>query len=86
MKDRLQRKHFPNNDADVQAVKLWATSAGANFYECGMQALIHRWRKCIANGGDCVEKSRFVAKNTLSNSVIVLFLSIAVSMEINRRH
>jgi len=29
---------------------------GADFYERGTQALVHRWRKCIANGGDYVEK------------------------------
>jgi len=32
------------------------TSPGADFYECGMQALVHRWRMCIANSGDYVEK------------------------------
>jgi len=56
MKDRLNGQHFPSNDAIVQAVKQWATSAGADFYECGKQALVHRWRKCIANDGDYVEK------------------------------
>jgi len=55
MKDGL-RGHFPSNDAVVRAVKQWATSAGADFYECGMQALVHRWQKSIANGGDYVEK------------------------------
>jgi len=56
MKDGLRGQHFPSNDAIVRAVKQWATSTGADFYECGMQALVHRWRKCIANGGDYVEK------------------------------
>ena len=56
MKDGLRGQHFPSNDAVVRAVKQWATSAGADFYECGMQAFVHRWRKCIANGGDYVEK------------------------------
>ena len=56
MKDGLCGQHFPSYDAVVQAVKQWATSAGADFYERGMQALVHRWRKCIANGGDYVEK------------------------------
>jgi hypothetical protein len=37
----------------------WATSAGADFYECGMQALVHRWQKCIANGGYDVAKIAF---------------------------
>ena len=31
-------------------------SLHAALYEHGMQALVHRWRKCIANGGDYVEK------------------------------
>jgi hypothetical protein len=39
----------------VRAVKQWAISDGADFYERGMQAL-HRWRKFIAKGGDCGEK------------------------------
>ena len=56
MKDGLRGRHFPSNDAVVRAVKQWATSGGADFYECSMQALVHRWRKCIANGGDYVEK------------------------------
>ena len=30
------------------------TSAGADIYECGMQAVVHDWRKCIDHGGDYV--------------------------------
>ena len=52
MKDGLCGQHFPSNNAIIRAVKQWVTSAGADFYECGMQALVNRWRKCIANGGD----------------------------------
>jgi hypothetical protein len=52
MKDGLPGRHFPSYDAIVQAVKQWVTSAGSDFYERSMQALVHRWRKCIANGGD----------------------------------
>ena len=57
MKDGLRGQHFPSYDAVVRVVKQWATSAGADFNERGMQALVHRWRKCIANGGDYVENS-----------------------------
>jgi len=32
------------------------TSAGTDFYEHDMQALVHWWQKCTANGGDYVEK------------------------------
>jgi len=44
MKDGLREQHFPSNDAIVRPVKQWATSTGADFYECGMQALVHRWQ------------------------------------------
>jgi hypothetical protein len=53
VKDGLRTQHFHSNGAVVRVVKQWA---GADWYECGMQALFHRWRKCIANGGDNIEK------------------------------
>jgi len=56
MKYGLCGQHFSGYNAIVRAVKQWATSAGADFYERGMQVLVHRWRKCIANGSDYVEK------------------------------
>ena len=37
-------------------VKQWVTSTGSDFDKHGRQALLHHWWKCIANGGDCVEK------------------------------
>ena len=39
------------------------TSAGADFYKHGMQALVYHWWKCIANGGSHVEKYCFVVEN-----------------------
>jgi len=74
MKDGLRGQHFPSNAAVVRAVKQWATPAGADFYECGTQALAHRWRKCIAHGGDYVEKLCFVAKNLLYQIVLLCSL------------
>jgi len=56
MKDGLRGQHFLSNDAVVRTVKQWAPSAGADFYERGVQALVQPWRKCIANSGDYVEK------------------------------
>jgi hypothetical protein len=53
IKDGLRGQHFPSNHTVIWVVKQWA---GADFYECGMKALVHRWRKCIANGGDYVGK------------------------------
>jgi len=52
MKDGVRGQHFHSYNAIVRAVKQWATSAGADFYKHSMQALVYRWRKCIANGGD----------------------------------
>jgi len=43
MKNGLCGQHFPSYDTVVQAVKQWATSTGADFYERGMQALVHCW-------------------------------------------
>jgi hypothetical protein len=73
MNDGLRGQHFPSNDAVVRVVKQWA---GADFYECGMQALVRRWRKCIANGDDYVEKLCFVAKNLLYQIVLLCSLCI----------
>ena len=36
------------------ALKQWVTSAGADNFECDMQALVHCCQKCIANGGGYV--------------------------------
>ena len=64
----------------------WLTSAGADFYDHGMQAFVQDWQQCIANGADYVAEQCFVTEFSLSNSFIVLFASVAVSTEINRRH
>jgi hypothetical protein len=74
MKDGLHGQHFPSNGAVKRAVKQWATSAGADFHKHGVQALVHGWRKCIANGGDYVEKECFVAKNLLYQIVLLCSL------------
>jgi len=39
----------------------WVTSAGPDFYKHSMQALAHCWQKCIANGGNYVDKLCFIA-------------------------
>ena len=56
LKDGLRGQHFPDNNVVIADVKKWTTSAGTDFYERGIKALVHRWRKCIENGGDYVEK------------------------------
>ena len=67
---------------------LWmaVTYIGESCYKYNMQNCILYWRKCIANTGDYIENLFCSWIMTLSNIIIVLFVSAAVSMEINRRH
>ena len=56
-----------------------------------MQGLVHHWQKCTTNGADCVGFLNFfillfVTERALSSSVILPFISVVVSIEINRRH
>ena len=45
-----------------------------------MKILIHTWQKCIANGGDYVEKKICSWKLALSNIVIVISVFVVVSV------
>jgi len=51
-----------------------------------MQAPVDHWQKNIANGSEYVEKYRVVAENLLYQIVSLCYLSVIVSMEINRKH
>jgi hypothetical protein len=55
MQNRLCGQHFLDNDAVIAAVRKWVASAGADFYENSMRALVYRWRKYIPNGDDYVQ-------------------------------
>jgi len=65
-----------------QQQRLWVTSTGTDFYKHGMQTLVHCWWKCIANGGDYVEKQCFVAEYLLCQRV--LLCSICCSFHGNK--
>ena len=41
LKDGLRGQRFPDNDAVIAAVKKRTTSAGADFYEPAIKALVH---------------------------------------------
>jgi histone-lysine N-methyltransferase SETMAR len=71
MKSGIHGQHFPDVDAVIAAVRKWVASAGADFDELSMQALVNRWRKCIGNGGDYVERLCFVAENLLYSTPLV---------------
>ena len=69
---------------------MWMTShvldGHAGFYRRGIQTLVYCWQKCIANCGDfwrIVFCSWEIGPPT---SVIVHYVYVVVSMEINRRH
>ena len=59
-------------------------STHADFYEQGIQALVHHWQKWLTNSSNYVEKLLCSWEFALSDSVIVLFLSVVASMERNR--
>jgi len=86
MKDGLCGQHFPSSGAIIAAVKEWVTSTGADFNKNGMKVLIHHWQKCIASSGDYLEKYCCCREFSLSSSPLVLFVSVVVSVSINRRH
>lgn len=56
MKGGLCGQHFPHNNAIITGVGKGVTLADADFYEHSVQPLVYCWLKCIANGGDYVEK------------------------------
>jgi hypothetical protein len=56
MENGVRGKYLPDNDAVIAAVTKSAASAGTDFYERSMQTFVHRLRKCVANGGENVER------------------------------
>ena len=46
------------------------TSCGADFYKRVMQALVHRWQKCIPYSGGYFEKECFTAEDMLYQIVL----------------
>lgn len=64
----------------------FAVLTGADLYESCVQALVHLRQKYLASGGKYAERYCFVAEFSLSNSVILLFVFVVVSLKINRRH
>ena len=72
----LTLRVYGDQTVDVSTMRQWVVhfSSGkmsrvpdsrADFFEHGMQDLIHHRWKYISNGGDCVEKQCFVAENLL---------------------
>jgi hypothetical protein len=48
---------FDDGDNEVQEeVMMWFKGQAADFYDTGIQKLVPRLNKCLANAGDYVEK------------------------------
>ena len=64
----LQNIHG-DQTVDVSVVRWWVVRFSSSnsvssplayiFTRCGMDALVHHWQKCAANGGECAEKIVF---------------------------
>ena len=73
---------------------LWApwgsgcsVSALVKIFECSMQALLHHWWKCTADGGDCAEKECYAAENFLYHIMLSCSLYLLwFKWKIKRRH
>jgi len=59
LKEHLDGKSFRNNEEVIQDVKEWLHWQPKDFVLSGIRKLPDRWRKCIANQGDYVEKQQF---------------------------
>ena len=56
LKEPLRGKNFSSLEEMKEAVELWRKNTKRTFYEDGLFSLLKRWRKCIASGGDYIEK------------------------------
>ena len=56
LKKSLGDKRFEDNDDRKDAVQKCLTSQAAAFDEEGTQKRVHRYDKCLKNGGEYVEK------------------------------
>ena len=56
LKQRLAGKRYESNDDAISAVRDFFEGQEENFYAPGIQALQHRWKKCVDHKGDYVEK------------------------------
>ena len=84
---------YGDQTVDVSTMRWWMVhfSSGDSDhpYWCRFLSMRHAhcWQKCLATGGDYVEKVVFWSWDfALLNGFVALFVSVGLSMEINRRH
>ncbi|MCU7903102.1 MAG: transposase [Candidatus Thiodiazotropha sp. (ex Lucinoma aequizonata)] len=56
MKKELAGKHYANDNDVISAVEEFLDLQEDTFFASGIQALQHRWQKCVDLQGDYVEK------------------------------
>ena len=56
LKKDLAGRHFTTDDEVMDAVDTYLQDRDSEFYNRGIKALQHRWRKCVDLKGDYVEK------------------------------
>ena len=56
LKKHLSGKNFDDDDEVQEEAMTWFKGQAADFYDSGIQKLVPRLNKCLANAGDCVEK------------------------------
>ena len=66
-------------------MKQWVTSAGTDFYKRSMQALLIGGKNAELMVGMCQKRVFCSREFALSNSVILFFVTVVVSMETNRK-
>jgi histone-lysine N-methyltransferase SETMAR len=56
MNEDLRGHLYDSNKEAEKNVKTWMTKQSVEFFRDGFEKLVHRWQKCVENGGDYVEK------------------------------
>ena len=56
MKTHSVEKQYPTDDEVISAVADFFEDQDESFYTTGIQALQHRWKKCVDRRGDYIEK------------------------------
>jgi len=58
LEEHLGGKSFHNNEEVIQGIQEWLHWQPKDFFLSGIRNLPDRWRKCIANQGDYIEKQQ----------------------------
>jgi hypothetical protein len=74
MKEGLHGHLYDSNEEVERIVRTWMKKEIVEFFHDGFQKLVHRWKNCVENGGDYVEKEIQVIKELILRIIIVFNL------------